>query len=91
MTIDQLTRPAVRLPGTPEPGRIGPVIAAAADIAEHGVAEHGAEIATLAELAASAGQSPVLVDVMLDPAQPGVARTRAFGMLLRRTSNRIPG
>jgi hypothetical protein len=55
-----------------------------------GVAGHGPEIATLAGLATSTGQSPVLVDVMLDPAQPGVARTRAFGMLLSRTSNLIP-
>ncbi len=89
MTIDQITRP-VRLPGASDPGPIGTVIAAAPDIAEHGVAGHSAEIATLAGLAASTGQSPVLVDVMLDPEQPGVARTRAFGMLLSRTSNRIP-
>jgi hypothetical protein len=90
MTIDHITRPCDSLPGASAPGRIEPVIAAAPDIAEHGVAGHGAELATLAELAAATGQSPVLVDVMLDPAQPGVARTRAFGMLLRRTSYRIP-
>lgn len=90
MTIDQTTRPSVRLPEAPDLGPIGHVIAAAPDIAEHGVVGHGAEIATLAGLATSTGQSPVLVDVMLDPTQPGVARTRAFGMLLRRTSYRVP-
>lgn len=90
MTITQITRPPLRLPAAPDAEPIAAVIAAAPDIAENGVMGHGAELATLAELAMSSGHSPVLVDVMLDPEQPGVARTRAFGMLLSRTSHRIP-
>lgn len=51
-------------------------------VAEHGVDVDRAAVSRVVRRAASLGASPVLVDVVIDPFEPPVARQRAFGALL---------
>lgn len=90
MTTNHSPRRPYDEPRTPAPELLARVIAVAPTIAESGVDAHQAEVVHLADLAESTGQSRVLVDVMLDVAEPGVVRTRAFGMLLSRVVHRDP-
>jgi hypothetical protein len=53
----------------------------AAHIDRHGMAAVDTAIADIVQAASHTGANPVLVSVLADPAQPGVARARAFGML----------
>lgn len=55
---------------------------AAETVAERGIdALDNSVIDTIAARALMLGASPVLVDVAVDPAEPSVARLRAFGKL----------
>lgn len=60
------------------------------DVAERGIEE--APVAVLAELARmgrSAGVAPVVCEVLTDPAQPEVARVRAFSRVSSAVSGRV--
>lgn len=53
----------------------------AAHIDRHGMPAVDAAIAAIVEHARHNGANPVLVSVLADPAEPEIARARAFGML----------
>ena len=55
--------------------------ALAANVAEDGFERHQPTVVEFATAARSAGLSNVLIDVVSDPAEPEVARLRAFGRL----------
>lgn len=50
-------------------------------IERDGLVDHHHVVAEVAARAADAGISPVLVGVLADPAEPEVARIRAFGIV----------
>ncbi len=51
-------------------------------VAADGVDVDRAAVGRVVRQAASLGASPVLVDVVIDPSEPPIARQRAFGDLL---------
>jgi hypothetical protein len=60
------------------------------ELAATGFVGHDAAIASVSRSARAAGISPVLVDVLADPAAPEVARLRAFGMIATRLAQAAP-
>lgn len=55
----------------------------------HGLAGRDLAVGAVVRAARTAGLNPVLVDVLGDPAEPEVARLRAFGRLASLLSGRI--
>ena len=53
----------------------------ALDLATDGIARHELAVLDVVRAARAAGVSPTLVDILADPAQPEVARLRAFGRI----------
>lgn len=59
-------------------------------VAEAGLAAAApADLTTLAETAEVVGISPVLVEVLVDPAEPTVARERAFSLIACAVSGQV--
>lgn len=56
----------------------------ASDIAALGAAANESAIAMVVHRAATMSVDPLLLSVLSDPAQPGIARARAFGMVAAR-------
>lgn len=52
-------------------------------VAEAGIDAYPVEVLELAHVAQEQGVSQLLVDVLVDPAEPEVSRLRAMGLLLR--------